>query len=61
MSIRDDSSVRIELALRGAQIAKCALELMSLSPEIAMLQICRIEKEIRETRNWLAGKLGPPI
>ena len=53
----DDSCTRIELALRGAQIAKKALELMSLSPEIARLQLEDVATEVQHTRLWLAGKL----
>jgi hypothetical protein len=53
-----DSAIRIELALRGAQIAKCALELMTLSPSLAQLQMSQIEEEVQRARIWLKAALG---
>jgi hypothetical protein len=52
----DDSAVRVELGLRGAIIAKAALELMSLGPEFAHLQLVEVVKRVRETDEFLRAK-----
>jgi hypothetical protein len=52
----DDSTVQIELALRGAQIAKVALELMNLSPILAHLQLVEIVKHVKEADEFLQSK-----
>ena len=52
----DDSAIRIELALRGAHIAKKALELISLSPELAYFQLLQIVRAVKETDEFLQAK-----
>jgi hypothetical protein len=52
----DDSQTRISIALHGAQIAKTALELMSLSPEFARLQLQEVARRIHETDQFLKSK-----
>jgi hypothetical protein len=52
----DDSGIRIELALRGAHIAKIALELMALPSDLAHLQLVEIVKAVRETDDFLKSK-----
>ncbi len=52
----DDSGVRIELALRGAHIAKTALELMSVPPELAHFQLVEITQAVVETGRFLKIK-----
>ncbi len=52
----DDSAIRIELALRGAHIAKKALELISLSPELAHFQLVQIVRAVKETDEFLQAK-----
>jgi hypothetical protein len=52
----DDSTVQIELALRGAQIAKVALELMNLPPILAHLQLVEIVKHVKEADEFLQSK-----
>jgi hypothetical protein len=56
MRAPDDSGIRVSLALRGAHIAKLALELMSLNPELAHLQLVEVVKAVKETDEWLQSK-----
>jgi hypothetical protein len=55
----DDSAIRIELALRGGMIAKAALELTNLAPELGYLQLVEVVKHVRETDEFLK-KMGVP-
>lgn len=60
--VEDSSSVRIELALRGARIARMALELefMSLAPHLAKMHLIDIAKELRELDAFLDTSKRPP-
>lgn len=52
----DDPAIKIELALRGARIAKMALELMELNPSLAYPQLVEVNKEVNETCKFLRDK-----
>jgi hypothetical protein len=41
--VSDDSTLRIEIALRAGLIAKAALELINLDPRVAFLQVHQVE------------------
>ncbi|MDR3741619.1 MAG: hypothetical protein P4L40_21580 [Terracidiphilus sp.] len=43
----DDSSLRIEIAIRAALIAKSVLELVNLDPRLASLQLADVMKQVR--------------
>ncbi len=42
----DDSTLRIEIALRAGMIAKAALEMVNLDPRLVILQIHQVESQI---------------
>jgi hypothetical protein len=52
----DDSATRVEIAIRAAHLAKTVLELLSLSPELARLQLGQIAQELREMDDFLKKK-----
>jgi hypothetical protein len=56
--MKEDSAVRVEMAIRGAHIAKQALELLAIEPCLARMQLVEIVKAVREADNFLkeAGK-----
>lgn len=56
--MRDDSSVRIEISIRSALIAKSVLEMMSLEPAIAQLQLREVLKQIEELSIFLARSVA---
>jgi predicted RNase H-like nuclease len=58
MTTMNDSALRVEIALRGARLAKSALELMSLSPDLVRLQLCEIVKQVREIDALVVAKKG---
>ena len=49
----DEPKIRVELGLRGAMIAKAALELIGLNPRLAHLQLVEIVKHVKETDEFL--------
>ena len=49
----DDSTVRITIALRAAHVAKQALEMLSMSPELCRLQIGELAKGVRELHEYI--------
>jgi hypothetical protein len=51
--MRDDAAIRIEVSLRAARIAKCALDLMNLDPMIVPLQLVEVVKEVRQLDDML--------
>ena len=53
---KEDSSVRIEIALRAAHLAKCCLELLNLQPQLASLQMRRITEELSDLHAFLRSK-----
>lgn len=52
----DDSGTRVELGLRGAMLAKASLELLSLDPKLARLQLAEIAKQFNELNKFLKEK-----
>lgn len=50
---KDDSTVRIELGLRAAHLAKVCLEMLSLSPQLARLQLHQIAQELKDVDEFL--------
>lgn len=49
----DDSSLRIEIALRASLIAKAALEMVNMDPRLAVLQVREVEIQIAELKQKL--------
>ena len=52
----DDSAVRVEIALRAAMLAKSALEVMSMRPQIARMQLAEVMKQAGEFAKYLQDK-----
>jgi hypothetical protein len=52
----NDSLLQVELGLRGAIIAKQALELLTISPGFARIQLAEIVKLVKETDDFLTKK-----
>lgn len=52
--IKDESTLRIEIALRAGMIAKAALEMISLSPSLVLLQINEVAKALGELKAKVA-------
>jgi hypothetical protein len=48
-----ESSVRVEIALRSAIIAKSCLEMMSLEPSLCRLQLEQVVRECADMSKWL--------
>jgi hypothetical protein len=46
--VSDDSSLRIEIALRAGMIAKAVLEMINLEPRLVPLQINEVAKMLAE-------------
>ena len=45
-----ESSLRVEIALRTAMIAKQVLEIMNMDPRLVPLQINEVAKQLQELR-----------
>ena len=56
MTTRTESGINVELALRSAVIAKQVLEMMSMSPSLARMQLQSVAEQILELKSWLHGK-----
>lgn len=52
----DDSAVRVEIGLRGALIAKSALQLTGIDPRLARLQLIEVATQLRELDVFLQKK-----
>lgn len=55
--MKDDSAIRIEITIRAAMLAKAVLELLNMSPEIAVLQAADIHRQTVELRQWLEERV----
>ena len=56
--MRDDSGLRIEIALRAGMIAKSVLEMINLEPQIVPLQINEVAKQLTELRVKISTATG---
>ncbi len=53
-----DSSLRVEIAMRSALIAKATLEMLNLEPRLVHFQLCEVVKQIKEMDDVVAEKLA---
>lgn len=51
------SAIKIEIALRAGVVAKASLELLSLEPEFARLQIQEVAKHLRDLDDFIERRL----
>jgi hypothetical protein len=56
MSQDSNSAIQIELALRGARLAKAALEFLSLPLASAGRQTRDLDRQVQEIREFLARR-----
>jgi hypothetical protein len=50
----DDSSLRIDIALRAALIAKAVLEMINLDPRLVPMQVNEVAKQLQALRGKVA-------
>lgn len=52
----EDSATRVEVGLRGALLAKSALELLSVDPKLARLCLADVAEHLRDLDEFLRKK-----